>query len=148
MTKLKKITILSIPILIVAGSMLTVFSISKVNKNKQEEKDIVNTTTSSSQDSNDIYTDVKIFPEIDPNNFYSYLRMNNKGTDPVINDDMVLFIVKYIIKNMNVYSGTISWGFKRESESKVDIQIVWKHNYNEKEYSYSHTYSFSALNYI
>lgn len=145
MTKLKKLSILLIPICIIVGSLTTVFSISKKSK---LSKKIITDQVPNTQNSQDIYKDVKIFPEIDTNNFYSYLRMNEESSSPIINDDMVLFIAKYIIKNMNVTSGEISWGFKRKSDSKVDIQIKWKHNYNQKEYIYSRTYSFSTLNYI
>ena len=145
MTKFKKITILSIPCVIIAGSLATLFSISKINKNNDNTVPI---NSSSISKSHDIYKDVKIFPKINPNTFYSYLRMNSGSKNPIINDDMILFIAKYIIKNMNVSEGKIFWGFNRKNEAQVDIQVMWKHTYNNQEYSYSRVYSFSATNSI
>lgn len=149
MNRVKKIGIISVPIIIAGASVIAFFAVSKKDNPPSKTKESLPTNTyDSNQNAEDIYKDVNIFPKVDTYNFYTYLRMSEASTIPKINNEMIAFMAKYIIHNMNKSGGTTSWGYKRISESEVDIQILWSHIYHNKKFEYHHTYSFKATNNI
>lgn len=122
MKKLIKIIGTIAPIATTTGVSATVL-ISKT-KNKSEEDNSANVFKQADDIRDNIYNKINVFPEIQQQNYYKYLKM--KDGHAYIADEMISQIVKGVLKNSSFSGGETSWNYKFLNNEKTHAKITFE----------------------
>ncbi|MBN0919314.1 MHO_1590 family protein [[Mycoplasma] gypis] len=90
--------------------------------------------------SSDLITSENIFPSVQISDYYSLIRVENNV--PVINNDMIAYIIQDIIKRLSVNYGDIDVGYFQPTKQQLEIKFIWKFEGTKvlKNYSFKITY--------
>lgn len=77
------------------------------------------------------YTHENVFPKLEKDDYYKYVRYDYKTKEPFLSKEIIFQIVKDLITKINVSGGQIRWNFEQKSHKHVLVYISWVFN-NEK----------------
>lgn len=131
MKKRTKIALTAIPILGTIGGVGAYIAIhmnqsqktkAEVSGNKYVPPDTI--TDTSGEATTDLVDKFQVFPELNQQKFYKYIRIINGK--PVMNKDFIAQVANYVIKNMQISDGKIEWGYSiNDEKTNLDITFNW-----------------------
>lgn len=111
----------------------------KSNLGNVSQKSGTNTSVASN-DINDIYDKVKIFPKLDTTTLYKYVRMENGKY--IITEDFISGVINFVISNMKVVDGNLHYKYELPTPSSLKITFYWSKPHT-KEYWTTYTVNLS-----
>ncbi|MGL6125433.1 MAG: MHO_1590 family protein [Metamycoplasmataceae bacterium] len=135
MNSIKKILIVSLPILIAGLSIGAYFIFINMNKEEIKENVLIPNPQDPSIDENNI------FPEIDSKDFYNLIEFENGR--PFIGDKMMAAIIKDIITRLGSVDGDLSFYIVEDSAIKKTIYFKWV--FEKKELKKTYIISINSL---
>ncbi|MGL5204841.1 MAG: MHO_1590 family protein [Metamycoplasmataceae bacterium] len=131
----KKLLLITLPILIVGFSIGSYWILTNMNKNKNNNDNLIPDVEEPEIDENDI------FPEIDSKDFYNLIEFEN-GL-PFIGDNMLAAIIKDIVTRLGSVEGNLTFYIIENSRTEKIIYFKWI--YEEKELKKTYIISINSL---
>ncbi|MBU4692447.1 hypothetical protein KQ875_02420 [Mycoplasma zalophi] len=89
--------------------------------NEEENTNSIN-NTKNKQEIN--LTSENIFPSVNFTDYYSKIKIIN--SEPIIDEDMVAYIIQDIIKKVAVNYGKIDVGYFQPKKNQLQLKFAWK----------------------
>lgn len=133
---------------IVVGTLIPIVAVSTglyfyYHSKKESTQNIIHSSqksgshqTSTTNETNDIYDKVKIFPQLNYDILYPYVRM--KDGKYIITDDFISAVINYVISHMKVTDGNLHYKYELPTPSSLKITFYWSKP-NTKEYWMTYT---------
>ncbi|MCU4117082.1 hypothetical protein N8G13_01245 [Mycoplasma zalophi] len=102
-------------------SNITHINNSTSTTNKKENTNLKTDTKNNSEIN---LTSENIFPSVNFTDYYSKIKIIN--SEPVIDEDMVAYIIQDIIKKVSVNYGKIDVGYFQPKKNQLQLKFIWK----------------------
>lgn len=130
MKKITKIALTTIPLIGTAGGIGSYMLVKMNHSNKNNISNSNNNYTSADTVTNEngitdnnLINKFQIFPQLNSQMFYKYIRIQNGA--PIMNKNFIANVVNYVLKNMKISDGKIKWGYSI-NDQKNNLKITFK----------------------
>ncbi|WP_027334519.1 MHO_1590 family protein [Mycoplasmopsis felifaucium] len=128
MTKKSKIIVFSLAGVVGITSIIAPIALVSANRKNQTK------ITEQNNSENKTIKSYSIFPVLDSNDYYKFVRLNSNG--PYLENNIVSAIVKDVLKNLGDYNYDIEFNYKFISPKELilNFKIEFSENTETKEY--------------